>query len=1173
MKTCHPILATTVAAVCLGSLTTTGMSVGLSRDRLGPENLRCEYLVNPLGIGVAQPRLSWIVQSDERGQVQTAYRILVAGNPKLLDEDKGDLWDTGKVPSNRSIQVVYEGRPLPSQRPCYWKLRVWDKDDKPSSWSKPASWTMGLLNPGEWKAKWIGLDSSRKRDAVAQVPDLTGASWIWSPGGNAAKSAPLGRRYFRKEFTIPEERELTSAMGVVTADNSFQMFLNGRRIHNGTSFKEASAINIKEHLVKGKNVLAIAAANEGTAPNPAGVLAVLKLQFAGGEPLTVVSDGTWRTSATGSPDWMNINFNAESWKTAQVLGAYGMNPWGKVNVTSGELFLPPVQFLRKSFVVEKPVQRATVYASALGNYELYLNGRQVGDAYFTPGWTDYHVRVCYNTFEVTDDLKKGFNALGGLLADGWYSGHIGWGRLRDHYGKNPRFAAQLCIEYADGTSETIATNGTWKAATGPLLGGDFLMGETYDARREIPGWSTPQFDDNHWSLIDAAETITARIEPYPGVLVRKFQEIKPIKMKEVPSSQFPVPSQLPTDNRQLPTSYVYDMGTNFAGFVRLKVHDAQPGQKIVLRFAERLNPDGTIYTTNLRGARATDTYICKGTGKEIWQPRFTFHGFQYVELTGYPGTPGLDAITGVELTSDTPVVGSFECSDEMANTLYRNICQTQRANFIDIPTDCPQRDERLGWMGDAQIYVRTATYNTDVSAFFTKWLVDVEDAQLPDGGFSDVAPRRVAMAGGTAAWGDAGVICPWTIYQVYGDTRVLAEHYDAMQKWIDYCKGTCRKKEDRGRRTEDGEQKTDDRGQGMAPSSVIRRPSSGAPPLLRPAAGYGDWLSIQADTPKDVLATAYFARSTKLVAQTADVLGKKEDAQKYQQLVADIRKAFNDAYVSADGRIKGDTQTVYVLALAFDLLEEVSSFKSQVSSQEAPPSPLPTSNLTLQTSDFQLPTSPRQRAVQYLVDNIRDRNWRLSTGFVGTKDLMGTLTRFGRTDVAYQLFHNDTFPSWGFSIRQGATSIWERWDGWTPEKGFQDPGMNSFAHYSFGAVCEWMFKTIGGIDTNGPAYERIIIRPQPGGRLSWAKTTYNSIHGPIASAWRIIRPDNELRLYVAIPANTTATVTLPTKDAARIVEGNQRAAQAQGVRLIGTEDGAAVFEVGGGTYHFISPLP
>ena len=445
----------------------------------------------------------------------------------------------------------------------------------------------------------------------------------------------------------------------------------------------------------------------------------------------------------------------------------------------------------------------------------------------------------------------------------------------------------------------------------------------------------------------------------------------------------------------------------------------------------------------------------------------------------------------------------------MTNTLYHNICQTQRANFIDIPTDCPQRDERMGWMGDAQIYIRTATYNTDVAAFFTKWLVDVEDAQLDNGAFSDVSPRKVAEAGGVAAWGDAGVICPWTIYQVYGDQRILTRHYDAMEEWIAYCKGT-----------------TNDT-------------------LLRPAHGYGDWLSIKADTPKDVLATAYFAYSTKLVAQTAQVLGKAQDAQKYRQLFDDIKQAFNEAYVAADGRIKGNTQTVYVLALAFDLLD----------------------------------ADKRALAAEHLVNDIQQRNWHLSTGFVGTKDLMATLTRIGRTDVAYNLFHNDSFPSWGFSIAHGATSIWERWDGWTPENGFQDPGMNSFAHYSFGAVCEWMFKTIAGIDTDGPAYKHIIIRPRPDGRLAWAKTSYNSIRGKIATDWKIkVRDDqgrrNEtLTLNVTIPANTTATVLVPTAKATDIKEGTRSALTADSVRFVGTEGDNAVFEIGSGDYTFTTKLP
>ncbi|MBN1505539.1 MAG: family 78 glycoside hydrolase catalytic domain [Sedimentisphaerales bacterium] len=1078
MRTPSAILRT-VVAIFLGGLLPMGCA--LAGDSK-PVNLRCEYLADPLGIDEAKPRLSWTLESSGRARAQSAYRILVASDSKLLAKDTGDLWDSGKVTSDQSIQITYDGAPLKSQMQCHWKVRVWDGGSS-SAWSKPACWTMGLLSREDWRAEWIAFDASRNRNETSERLDLSRAKWIWYPEGDATASAPICTRYFRTEFTLPAGLDVSWATCAVTADNSFKMFLNGRRIRNGDNFRQITAGDVKEYLHGGRNVLAIEAKNEGEAPNPAGVLAVLRVQLADGKLGVLVSDETWRTSDSAGPDWMNVDFNSGSWRNAKVLGAYGVAPWGTLTVVSGELFLPPVQYLRKSFNLDKAVARATVYVSALGNYELEINGKPVGDAYFTPGWTDYNVRVYYNTFDVTSLLKKGANAIGGMLADGWYSGHIGWMHIRDHYGKDPRFLAQLHVEYPDGTEEIVATDKTWTASTGPIREGDFLMGETYDARKEIPGWSTADFDAATWLPVNTVDAPRAAVEAYPGVLVREFRQITPVSMKE-----------------PQPQTYVFDMGTNFAGFVRLKVRGGKPGQKVVLRFAERLNPDGTIYTTNLRGARATDTYICKGEYTETWQPRFTFHGFQYVEITGYPGKPTSDTIVGVELTSSTPTAGSFECSDPMANTLYRNICQTQRANFIDIPTDCPQRDERLGWMGDAQIYVRTATYNADVSAFFTKWLVDVEDAQLENGGFSDVSPRKVAVGGGTAAWGDAGVICPWTIYQVYGDTRVLAEHYDSMQKWIDYCKGTT---------------------QG----------------LLRPAEGYGDWLSIQADTPKDVLATAYFARSTKLMAQIAAVLGKKDDAQKYEQLFEDIRQAFNDAYVTPDGKIKGDTQTDYVLALAFDLL----------------------------------PKEKRGTATKHLVDNIRDHNWHLSTGFVGTKDLMATLTRFDAADVAYHLFHNESFPSWGFSIKHGATSIWERWDGWTPEKGFQDAGMNSFAHYSFGAVAEWMFKTIGGIDTDGPAYKQIIIHPQPGGRISWAKTSYDSIQGKIATDWKV--KDGMFSLDVTIPTNTVATVYIPARDAASVREGLNPATKARGVNFVEQQGNTAIFKVGSGKYKFKSEMP
>ncbi len=482
-----------------------------------------------------------------------------------------------------------------------------------------------------------------------------------------------------------------------------------------------------------------------------------------------------------------------------------------------------------------------------------------------------------------------------------------------------------------------------------------------------------------------------------------------------------------------PGVFVFDLGQNFAGVARLKVR-GPAGAKVVLRFAEVLNPDGTIYTTNLRDARVTDAYVLKGKGEEIWQPHFTFHGFRYVEVTGYPGRPAQDAVTGVVLNSNVPPAGSFECSSPMVNKLYQNILWTQRANFISVPTDCPQRDERLGWMGDAQTFVRAATYNADVSAFFTKWLVDVDDAQTPEGEFADVSPRIVDLDGGVAAWADAGVICPTTIYHVYNDRRLLEKHYPAMVRWVEYCRKHSKE-------------------------------------LLRPNDGYGDWLSIKKDdTPKDVIATAYFAHSTRLTADAARALGKKDDAKKYDKLFRRLKEAFNKAYVASDGRIKGNTQTCYVMALWFDLL----------------------------------PASKRKAAARWLVADIQSRKNHLSTGFVGTSVLMPTLSSVGQTPLAYKLLLNDTFPSWGFSIKHGATTIWERWDGWTPEKGFQDAGMNSFAHYSFGAVARWMFQTIAGIDTAEPGFQKLFDPSATRrGTLTWVKAGYHSIHGPIASEWRV----------------------------------------------------------------------
>ena len=514
--------------------------------------------------------------------------------------------------------------------------------------------------------------------------------------------------------------------------------------------------------------------------------------------------------------------------------------------------------------------RATLYASALGLVEVHLNGRRVSEDFFTPGWTDYDKRVHYRTYDVTSLVNRGDNVLGVILADGWYSGYVGFVGHRDYYGKLPRVRLQLQLDYADGTSAIVGTGPDWKAATGPLLEADFLKGETYDARLDLNGWDKSGFNDDNWQPVVVDNTVHPLMQAHPGPPVRVIAEFKAKTITE-----------------PKPGVYVLNLGQNFAGMARLKIR-GEPGQKITLRFAERLNPDGGIYTTNLRTARATDTYICKGGDVETWEPRFTFHGFQYIEVSGLKKAPAKDQIIGLALSSDTPVAGSFTCSDPMLNQLHNNIYWTQRANFIDIPTDCPQRDERLGWTGDAQVYVRTATLNCDVEAFYTKWLVDLdEDGQRADGEFPMVAPVKVAGDDGGPAWADAGVICPWTIYDVYGDRRILEQHYDAMTRFIAFCQNRSK------------------------------------PDLLPPEKYhcFGDWLNINDDTPKDVIYTAYFAYSTKLTAQAADVLRKTDDAAKYHELYNQIKAAFNKAYVTDDGRIVGDTQTAYVLALAFDLVE------------------------------------------------------------------------------------------------------------------------------------------------------------------------------------------------------------------------------------------------------------
>ena len=1048
---------------------------------LTPTYLRCEYRSDPLGIDVARPRLSWLVESPQRGQRQTAYRVMVASHPRQLQQEHGDLWDTGRVESDETACVVYEGKPLNSHQRCFWKVQVWDKDGNPSEWSKPGIWSMGILDPAQWKAEWIGYDKARVY-SPGEAP-LDGAKWIWH-AADPSNEAPKGARVFLGTASLPADVQIQQAELIATADDSFRFVINGSmalQSRGNEGWKLARSMDVTDRIKPGVNQLRVEVQN--ATPGPAGLIAKLRVTTRDGKTITYVTDAEWRSTNKPGANWHNREIDASQWPAARVVGEFGVAPWGKVKLA--ELFLPPVPYLRNNFRIEKPLRWAVLYVTGLGIFDVHCNGKRVSDDYFNPGWTDYSKRVYYRAYDVTPWLQPGQNCLGAILADGWYSGYIGWFHVRDHYGNQPRFRAQLHLEYADGSTEVVATGSQWKAASGPIREADFLMGQTYDARLAMPGWDRPGFDDGKWQAVDVGCPSSPPIQAHPGPAV--------VEMGEYTAKSITEPT---------PGVYVVDLGRNFAGVARLRLR-GQPGQKIVLRFAERLNPDGTIYTTNLRGARATDTYICRGGEEEVWQPRFTFHGFQYAEITGLTEPPTESTLVGVALSSDTPAAASFDCSQPMLQRLHRNIVQTQRANFIDVPTDCPQRDERLGWTGDAQVYVRTATLNCDVQAFFSKWLVDLEDGQRADGQFPCVAPVKVAPDDGGPAWADAGVICPWTIYEVYGDRRILEKHYPAMTRFIAFCQ------------------------------------QRSTPELLPPAKYhcFGDWLSIQADTPKEIIYTAYFAYSTLLTAKAAEVLGKADDAAKYRALYERIKAAFNTAYVKADGRIHGDTQTCYVLALAVDLVDG----------------------------------AHREAAAKYLVENIAQRDGHLSTGFIGTKDLMLVLSKIGRNDVAYRLLYNETFPSWGFSIKHGATSIWERWDGWTPEKGFQTPGMNSFAHYSFGAVYQWMVENMGGIRSAAPGYKQIVIRPELDPKLNWVKVAYRSIRGTIESDWEV--SDNRLNLKATVPVNTTATLFVPARDAAGVREGGRPLAEAAGVKFLRMEGGRAVVEVGGGQYHFESTLP
>jgi alpha-L-rhamnosidase len=752
----------------------------------------------------------------------------------------------------------------------------------------------------------------------------------------------------------------------------------------------------------------------------------------------------------------------------------------------------PVPYLRRGFTVDRPVTSARLYVTALGLYEARLNGARIGDAVLTPGWTDYGKRIPYQTYDVTGLLRQGENVLAALLGDGWYCGFIGFDAKRPAavYGTAPEFLAQLVIGFGDGSDQWVVTDGRWHASFGAIRHADLLMGEYQDRALEPHGWDAPGFDASGWTTVRFRERDATPLVADPGPPVRVVQHI---------------PARSIT--RDAAGRHIADFGQNLVGWVRASVAGTDPpdASSVRIRHGEALAADGSLYTDNLRTARQTDDFLTPGSGSpQMLEPRFTLHGFRYAEISGYPGEPGPADVAAAVVHSDIPATGSFECSQEWLNRLFANIDWGQRGNFISVPTDCPQRDERIGWLGDAQIFARTACYNRDVAAFFGKWLDDVADAQLPSGAFSDVAPILSLDWAGAPAWGDAGVIVPWTLYRMYGDRGSLHRHFARMTAWMDFLE-------------------------------------RGNPAFLRIrdlGNSYNDWLAPGEDlTPPELLATAYWAYDAALMAEIADVIGRPGDAAGYRSLWSKIRSAFGDAFVAADGRVASGTQTAYALALHMQLL----------------------------------PEELREPAAGHLVAAIAAADWHLTTGFVGVGYLLPVLCANGHTATAYRLLEQDGLPSWRYMVDHGATTVWERWDGWTAERGFQSAWMNSLNHYSLGSVGEWLYRFVLGIELapGAAGFDRLVLRPHPGGGLSHAGGSYRSVRGTVSSRWQLA--DGRFALQVELPPNVTASVRVPSR-----APGEVRDASGAGPAAITDFPGAAaaqeaVFEVGSGTHSFSGP--
>ncbi|MFC0629440.1 family 78 glycoside hydrolase catalytic domain [Kribbella deserti] len=1011
--------------------------------------LRANQLTDPLAIPAGPPKLSWQLSAERRGLSQRRYEIHVASSADRLATP--DVWDSGEVESAQSVDVPYGGPALARYSAYYWSVRIWDEAGTASAWSPAARFETGALQPSDWTGEWIGasdaagpewtdytmdLDATVQRDALGVFfRGRGGLGYMWQL--NTAKGQPLLRPHVRNadgsyallaEIPVSANLSQRNNLRISVVGQTITTWINGVQVdqRNRSEYNGPGAVGFRIHAAE------VGVVHRLKVTNTAGAV-LIDTAFPGG-------DGTFPEGVVQPAGGLVVGRGA-------TLGSGDIDLWAPAKAMP--LFRKDI-----SLPAGKKVVRARLHASAQGVYELRVNGTKAGDHELAPGWTDYRQRIQTQTYDVTSLLRAGAaNTLGAELAKGWYAGQIAIFR-RERYGSNPAFTAQLRVTYDDGSTDVFATDSSWRTSPGAVRAADLLHGEAYDARAAQPGWDQPGHPATGWQPVQVRPSATALLVPQTDQPVRVTQTLT---AKAVPS--------------KTPGTYLYDLGQNMVGVPRITL-TGTPGKSVRIRVAEVLDKDGFIYTDNLRSARATDHYTFATSAPETYRPRFTFHGFRYVEITGLPSAPPASAITGLVLGTDGELTSRLTTSSAMVNQLQSNIVWGQRGNFLSIPTDTPARDERLGWTGDINVFARTAVYNMDSQAFLTKWLRDLRLEQLASGAYPSVAPTvPEEFNGGTndAGWADAGVNVPWTLWQAYGDTAIIREQFDSMRRYVDYLAST-------------------------------------ANGFIRHGGQYNDWLNLEDpnnQTEPELVGTAFFAKSARQLGQMAAAIGRPAEATRYQQLYLNVRNAFAARFVAADGRVGRGNQTDYILAISNDLV----------------------------------PADRVVAAGNHFATNVAAAG-QLRTGFLGVDGLLPTLTKVGRTDLAYRLLQRTEYPSWGYEIGKGATTIWERWNSINPDGTFNDVNMNSFNHYAYGAVGEWMYRTMAGVSAAEPGYRKAVIAPVLGSGLTFADFRHLTPYGEIASRWDRVGSDG-LTLDVTVPGNTTAVVRIPASDRSLITENGQ----------------------------------